>query len=212
MRKSNIFDPNCPSCAKGIEVYYATQNQEYTYESGIYGFYTLQPSEKIVNGRAYFKKGKFGIWWDGQDKWTIGFDSNKGSNIGCACIEKDVFCLHSVKEWDWELFWGDTGDWEKARKSLGVRISSTPGEYKPLANFLISTEIIKISIVFINFFKQISIVKLAKRELKFIMPQKPKNIQGIFMEIIQFNQILSMEEHISRKVILAFGGMEMIVG
>ena len=96
---------------------------------------------KIVNGRAYFKKGKFGIWWDGQDKWTIGFDSNKGSNIGCACIEKDVFCLHSVKEWDWELFWGDTGDWEKARKSLGVRISSTPGEYEPLANFLISTEI-----------------------------------------------------------------------
>ena len=212
MRKSNIFDPNCPSCAKGIEVYYATQNQEYTYESGIYGFYTLQPSEKIVNGRAYFKKGKFGIWWDGQDKWTIGFDSNKGSNIGCACIEKDVFCLHSVKEWDWELFWGDTGDWEKARKSLGVRISSTPGEYKPLANFLISTEIIRISIVFDNFFKQTSIVKLAKRELKFIMPQKPKNIQGIFMEIIQFNQILSMEEHISRKVILAFGGMEMIVG
>ena len=138
MKKSNIFDPNCPSCAKGIEVYYATQNQEYTYESGIYGFYTLQPSEKIVNGRAYFKKGKFGIWWDGQDKWTIGFDSNKGSNIGCACIEKDVFCLHSVKEWDWELFWGDTGDWEKARKSLGVRISSTPGEYEPLANFLIS--------------------------------------------------------------------------
>ena len=68
MKKSNIFDPNCPSCAKGIEVYYATQNQEYTYESGIYGFYTLQPSEKIVNGRAYFKKGKFGIWWDGQDK------------------------------------------------------------------------------------------------------------------------------------------------
>ena len=143
MKKSNIFDPNCPSCAKGIEVYYATQNQEYTYESGIYGFYTLQPSEKIVNGRAYFKKGKFGIWWDGQDKWTIGFDSNKGSNIGCACIEKDVFCLHSVKEWDWELFWGDTGDWEKARKSLGVRISSTPGEYEPLANFLISSTEIK---------------------------------------------------------------------
>ena len=55
-------------------------------------------------------------------------------------------------------------------------------------------------------------MKLAKRELKFIMPQKPKNIQGIFMEIIQFNQILLMEEHISRKVILAFGGMEMIVG
>merc|ERR1719273_2802419 len=51
-----------------------------------------------------------------------------------------------------------------------------------------------------------SIVKLAKRELKFIMQQKPKNIQGIFMEIIQFNQISSMEEHISRKEILAFGG------
>ena len=30
------------------------------------------------------------------------------------------------------------------------------------------------------------------------------------MGIIQFNQILLMEEHISRKVILAFGGMEMI--
>merc|ERR1711874_797882 len=42
----------------------------------------------------------------------------------------------------------------------------------------------------------ISIVKLARRELKFIMPQKPKNIQGIFMEIIQFNQILLMKEHI----------------
>ena len=36
----------------------------------------------------------------------------------------------TIKEWDWELYWGDTGDWEKARKSLGIRISSTPGEFE----------------------------------------------------------------------------------
>lgn len=131
MTRTNVLDQNCPSCKKGLEVYYATPNQEYFYEPGIYGFYTFQSPENLVNGRAYFKKGNYGIWWDREHgKWTIGFDTNKGSNIGCACIERDVFCLHSVKEWDWELYWGDTGDWEKARKNLGVRLFYTPGRYE----------------------------------------------------------------------------------
>ena len=126
MRRSNKIDPDCPSCKKGVEVYYATPNQEYWYEPGIYGNYEKQL--QLVNGRAHFKKGNFGIWWDGEEKWTIGLEGNKGSNMGCACITRDVFCLHSVKEMDWELYWGDTGDWEKARKDLGIRISSRRGK------------------------------------------------------------------------------------
>ena len=39
MRRSNKIDPDCPSCKKGVEVYYATPNQEYWYEPGIYGNY-----------------------------------------------------------------------------------------------------------------------------------------------------------------------------
>ena len=126
MRRSNKIDPDCPSCKKGVEVYYATPNQEYWYEPGIYGNYEKQL--QLVNGRAHFKKGNFGIWWDGEEKWTIGLEGNKGTNTGCACITRDVFCLHSVKEMDWELYWGDTGDWEKARKDLAIRISTKRGK------------------------------------------------------------------------------------
>ena len=126
MGRIDISDlQECLSCKKGIEVFYATPNQEYWFEPGIYGYYDLQPL--FINDRAYFRKGNYGIWWDGEGKWTIGFNTNKGSNIGCACIERDAFCLHSIKDMEWELYWGDTGEWEKARKSLVIRLSFARG-------------------------------------------------------------------------------------
>ena len=127
MTKPTELDAVCASCKKGVEVYYATPHQEYFYEPGIYGFYDFQLNK--VNDRAYFKKGNFGIWWDeGHGKWTIGFHSNKGTSTGVACIERDAFCLHSIKDFEWELFWGDTGKWEKAKKDLAVKIFYRQGK------------------------------------------------------------------------------------
>ena len=51
-----------------------------------------------------------------------------GSGFPARVLGFQVPDYVTIKEWDWELYWGDTGDWEKARKSLGIRLSSTPGE------------------------------------------------------------------------------------
>ena len=93
-------------CQDGLQVYFATETQQYTYEP-IYGHYELQPNE--VNGRPYFKMGSLGFWWDGSDQWWIGGDNFKGQSFGGAYYDKDVFCPHQLSEWEWSLF--DGTDW-----------------------------------------------------------------------------------------------------
>ena len=83
--------------------------------------YTIQP--QLINDRAYFKKGDYSIWWDGEDCWMIGSDFQKGSTSGFAVIQKDVFCLHKASELNWQLAW-DQGDWREAGNALGVKCSS----------------------------------------------------------------------------------------
>ena len=88
-------------CQDGLQVYFATETQQYTYAS-IYGHYELQPN--AVNGRPYFKMGSYGFWWDGISLWWIG--TNIGQSYGIAYYDKDVFCPHQLSEWEWWLFDG----------------------------------------------------------------------------------------------------------
>ena len=62
------------------------------------------------------------------------------------------------------------------------------------------------------FLLQILVVKLAKRVLKFILEQTNKSILEIYMVIMQSNHNWSMIGHISRKVIIVFGGMAKTAG
>ena len=91
-------------CQDGIQVYFATATQQYTY-APIYGHYELQPND--VNGRPYFKmgsiQGSLGFWYDGLGDWWIGFDIKRGQSIGFAHYNKDVFCPHQLSELNWGL-------------------------------------------------------------------------------------------------------------
>ena len=124
----------CEVCPKGtgIEVFYKTPTREYTHAPEIYGHYQLQ--NEIVNGRVYFKKGdrarswftKKGdqaIWWNGNDKWMVGLDSNKGSDDeNTGYFVNDVLCPHQITEWNGKLFHGQ-GNWKDAGNSLALKCS-----------------------------------------------------------------------------------------
>ena len=103
----NIITEPCKECPKGngIEVFSKTSMREYTYAPQIYGHYQLQSG--IVNGRVYFKKGEYAIWWDGANNWNIGLNSSKGSNRHFSYFTNDVLCPHQIKEWNGELFDGE---------------------------------------------------------------------------------------------------------
>ena len=75
-------------CQDGLQVYFATETQQYTYVP-IYGHYELQPND--VNGRPYFRKDYFGFYWNGINQWWIGLDSNNGQSAGYAYYFKDLF-------------------------------------------------------------------------------------------------------------------------
>ena len=102
-------------CQDGIEVYYGTWTQQYTYKP-IYGHYELQPGD--VKGRPYFKKGVYALWWDGVGHWIIGYDSDKGKSYGYAFYTKDAFCPHQLTEWNWGLY--DGTNWYFAEIDLGI--------------------------------------------------------------------------------------------
>ena len=117
-------------CPDGLQVYYATETQQYNYAQ-IYGHYELQPID--VNGRPYFKKASYfeliennveiiesyGFWYDGLGYWWIGFDSEKGQSIGAASYVKDVFCPHQLSDFNWLLL--DGNDWYTAGDGLGIK-------------------------------------------------------------------------------------------
>ena len=108
--------------------YYGTETLQYTYFQ-IYGHYELQPFD--VNGRPYFKKGTYGLWWDGIDNWWIGPDSYKGQSYGYAYYPKDVFCPHQLTEWNWILY--DGNYWNYANKNLGINCKYISNQIGPLA-------------------------------------------------------------------------------
>ena len=101
-------------CQDGLQVYFATETQQYTYVP-IYGHYKLQPND--VNGRPYFKMGTYGLWWNGNGNWWIGFDSMKGQSYGFAYFTRDVFCPHEI-ECNWIV--DDGSDWTAAHSDLCI--------------------------------------------------------------------------------------------
>ena len=80
-----------------ISIYYDTETNKYTHETGIFGIYKLQPT--LINGRKYYKKDKYCISWDGGKFWYISLDRLKGKSGGFACLEKDVQNLHNTSDW-----------------------------------------------------------------------------------------------------------------
>ena len=65
---------------------------------GIYGEYKLQCEQ--VNGRAYFKSGKYGLWWCTNGYWVIGNDNTKGQKTGFVYFKNNVlYPPHKTSEW-----------------------------------------------------------------------------------------------------------------
>ena len=109
-----------------ISIYYGTEKNEYTYKPEIFGIYNLQA--ELVNGRNYYEKGKYGIWFtEPKCYWIICPIKYKGENRGFAKIKKGIPFPDSKTNWNWE-WWAPsrpvspgTLDWTDANKGLGVK-------------------------------------------------------------------------------------------
>ena len=107
-------------CQDGLEVYYSTETQHYTYLQ-IYGHYELQPND--INGKLFFLNEKdVGLWWDGVSFWWIGSENSKGEAVGVGYIMTDVFCPYQLPEWDWTLWDGSV--WFPAGNQLGINCNN----------------------------------------------------------------------------------------
>ena len=87
---------NCLHCTQniGIELFHVGKTREY-HQPEIYGHY--EKKSKLVNARTYFKKGRLGIWWNGEYyKWNFGLDSNKGSSKCYGYFLEDASCPHKI--------------------------------------------------------------------------------------------------------------------
>ena len=106
-------------CQDGLEVYFATDTQEYTY-APLYGYYNVQPND--VYGRPSFKITMgygVGLWWDDPtDRWIFGFAGSEGDSLGVGFNPLDVFCPHEFsadchhdQDHDGDCKEGDTNKW-----------------------------------------------------------------------------------------------------
>ena len=107
-------------CQDGIDVYYDTDEQEYTWWYDIYGHYEIQPDD--VNGRPYFKsvRWSYGIWWvNGQ--WTFSTLNDIGTISGFAFSNYQLsncpYQLENQEVWSVE----EASGWETANKDLLIR-------------------------------------------------------------------------------------------
>ena len=75
----------------------------------MYGHYELQPY--YVNDRPYFRKGDWGLWWDGFSKWWIGYHTDRGQPLGYAYVQKDVFCPYQLSELAWWVWSYELDQW-----------------------------------------------------------------------------------------------------
>ena len=100
-----------------ISIFYGTEKNEYTREPEIFGIYKKQI--ELVNGRIYYEKDYFGIWYDG-DSWMIGSASCKGQDEGYADINMDIPFPDSTTNWNW-MWWIPGISWINANKGLGVK-------------------------------------------------------------------------------------------
>ena len=104
-----------------ISINFGTEKNEYTFQPAIFGVYNLQA--ELVNGRNYYKKGKFGMWFTQKAMgfWLIGISSiEKGKFSGFAYVIKDVPFPDDTTNWEWNWSFGQD-EWTKANKGLGVK-------------------------------------------------------------------------------------------
>ena len=76
-----------------LEVY--NGNGFYTYQPAWYLWAISTPKLYKINGRVYFIRGNFGIWWNGCDKWLIGYHRHRGQKLGFVFFKNDVLYPHS---------------------------------------------------------------------------------------------------------------------
>ena len=120
---------NC-SCMM-VEVFYATETQEYTFLPEIFGCY-MKSSEK-VNGRNYYTSiaydGELGIWWEKSlNIWMIGSAKDKGTLKGLGYNNKNVECLPEHIDWNWVLYHNSNGgEWKQVGKGLEVKCGISDG-------------------------------------------------------------------------------------
>ena len=103
-----------------ICIYYGTETNEYTYQPDIFGNYILQA--ELVNGRKYFEKVPYCLWWD-RYTWNLGLSKFKGSerlSDLIAYIVKDIPFPDITTNWEWKWKVNKNGI-EKANKGLGVK-------------------------------------------------------------------------------------------
>ena len=102
-----------------LEVYNGNGGTLYTYQPGIYGQYQLQSYK--INGRVYFKKGIFGIWWNGCDKWLIGYHRHRGQKLGFVFFKNDVLYPHQILNWNAGKLATRKGTLKDAENSVAIR-------------------------------------------------------------------------------------------
>ena len=65
--------------------------------------------------------GTYGIWWDGNGDWVIGYDTHKGLELGFASNMKDAYCPHQFDAWGWEFYPMNGESWlYQAGYDLGI--------------------------------------------------------------------------------------------
>ena len=96
-----------------LSIYYGTEKNEYTHQPEIFGVYNLQAG--LINGRNYYEKGEYGIWFNAKGHWMIGYSFEKGTVKGYAIVKKDIPFPDSTTNWE------RVPGWTKANKGLGVK-------------------------------------------------------------------------------------------
>ena len=125
------YAPSVDCCFKCscmmVEVFHATETQEYTFQPEIFGCYIK--SSEIVNGRDYYTSiaynGNYGIWW-AIHAWIIGRVEYKGQQKGFAYNTKNVICLPEYIDWNWYLAY-QSGEVKYAGQGLEVKCGVTDG-------------------------------------------------------------------------------------
>ena len=102
-----------------ISIYHVKNNLDYITGMGIFGIYDLKA--ELVNGRNYYEKGEYGIWFTENGNWMIGISSKKGENRGYAKVKKDIPFPDDTTNWEWDFLISGFSGWKKAMKLLGVK-------------------------------------------------------------------------------------------
>ena len=73
-----------------ISIFCGTEENQNASDPRIFGIYYRK--SELVNGRNYYEKGRYGLWWDGSKDWHLGISTLKGKlSEFIAFVRKDIF-------------------------------------------------------------------------------------------------------------------------